>query len=111
MRRWAPAVMWGGLYAAWSQPLFAQEPPAPEPGPPAESARGASESELAWRSQNPIEDMVNIPVEENLDYGLGPNNRAQSTLKIEPRIPAHVLPSWNIVIRTIIPIKYKPNTM
>ncbi len=55
--------------------------------------------------------MVNIPVEENLDYQLGPNNRAQSTLKIEPRIPAHVLPSWNIVIRTIIPITYKPNTM
>ena len=92
------ALMVGGLCAAWSPPLIAQE------------AGGASESELAQRSQNPIEDMVNVPVEENLDYGIGPNDRAQSTLKIEPRIPAHVLPTWNIVTRTIIPITYKPDT-
>lgn len=112
MRSSAPAaVMLGGLCAAWSQSLVAQEPGALEICRPAESASGASESELAVRSQNPIEDMVNIPVEGNLDYGLGPNYRAQSTLKIEPRIPAHVLPSWNMVIRTIIPITYKPITM
>jgi len=111
MRGAAAAAILGGLCVAWSQPLAAQQLPAPEPGRAAESTSGASETELAKRSQNPIEDMVNVPVEENLDYQLGPNNRAQSTLKIEPRIPAHVLPSWNIVTRTIIPLTYKPNTM
>jgi len=111
MRSTAAAVSLSALWAAWSRPLLAQEPRAAEAGPPAVSARGASESELAQRSENPIEDMISIPVQENLDYQLGPHNRAQSTLKIEPRTPVHVLPSWNIVIRTIIPIMYKPNTM
>jgi len=111
MRGAGAAVMLGAFCAAWSPPLAAQEPRPTDSGQPVESASGARESELARRSQNPVEDMVSIPVEENLDYGIGANDRAQSTLKIEPRIPAHVLPSWNIVTRTIIPIVYKPDAM
>jgi hypothetical protein len=96
------------LVGSWSSPAGAQPPPPPEVARAAE-ARGMSESEIAKRSQNPIEDMINIPIEDNLGYGVGSYDRAQNTFKIEPRIPAHVLENWNVITRTIIPFKYVPD--
>jgi Putative MetA-pathway of phenol degradation len=90
--------------AAWSPTAVAEEVHAPDSG---SSVEPASERELARRSENPIEDMVSVPVQENLDYGIGSYDRANSTLKIEPRIPIHVLASWNVLTRTIIPFMYK----
>jgi hypothetical protein len=106
--RGSVAAMLGGWCLGWSSPTLAQEGQATARERPAES-RGADESELAMRSQNPIEDLVNVPVEDNLGYGVGSNDRAQNTLKFEPRIPARVLTNWNIVTRIIIPLQYKPD--
>jgi hypothetical protein len=102
-------VLFGGVCAVWSAPLRAQSGQS-DVARAGAVVREISETEIAKRSQNPLEDMVNVPVEENLQYGVGSYDRAQNVLKIEPRIPIHVLPSWNVITRTIIPFKYVPDT-
>ncbi len=100
MRCGVATVLFGCAYVAWSPRTVADESHALDAG----AAPGSSsESELARRSENPLEDLVSVPVEENLAYGIGVYDRANSTLKIEPRVPIHILKSWNIVTRTIIP--------
>lgn len=97
MRNWA-AVLVGMSCATWAPALSA-----------AKATSADSESELGKRAENPIEDMVNVPVELNLDYGIGAYDRANSTLKVEPRVPFHVLENWNVATRTIIPIVNQAN--
>ena len=82
----------------------------PEGGQHQDESGGANdEGDLANKVQDPISDLVSIPVQENLDYGLGPNNRARSTLNIQPVIPIGLSRSWNVVARIIVPVIYAPN--
>jgi hypothetical protein len=99
MPRWA-ALLLGVSYAAWS---LRESRARANPG--ARDSPGA----LARALQNPIEDMITVPVELNLDYGVGAYDRANGTLKVEPRGPIHVRAGWNIATRTIVPIMNQAN--
>jgi hypothetical protein len=91
-----------GAACVGSSPAFGDESaPAPE----------TDVGELARRSENPIEPVVKLPLQENLEYGLGPNDRAESLFKLEPVIPLPLGGGWAIVVRTIVPFEYKPDTM
>jgi hypothetical protein len=67
-------------------------------------------TELAAEAENPIEPTLKLPVQENLEFGQGPHDRTESLLKLEPVAPIMLAPRWAVVIRTIIPFEYKPDT-
>ncbi len=67
-------------------------------------------TEVAAEAENLIEPTVKVPVQENLDFGQGSHDRTESLLKLEPVIPVMLAPRWAIVIRTIIPFEYEPDT-
>jgi len=76
----------------------------------AEAAPGPDAVELAGKSENPIERLLKLPVQQNFQFGLGAYDRVESLLKFEPVIPIPLSGSWAIVTRTIIPVQYEPDT-
>jgi hypothetical protein len=44
-----------------------------------------------------------MPLQYNIDFGIGPADASQQTLKFMPVIPFSLGPEWNLITRTIIP--------
>ncbi len=92
----------------------AAEQPAPSSGDVSEGDAaakngGGDSGELAKAVQNPIANLISVPFQENLDYNIGPYERASSTLNIQPVIPVKLSPEWMLITRTIVPIMYQPD--
>jgi len=99
-----------------------RQPVDPEPSGPAPQAKPAaadkpavpaSEEErtaaLAKAAQNPVADMISFPLQNNTNFGIGPYSRDQDVLNIQPVIPLHLTPKWNLITRTILPIVWQPD--
>lgn len=72
-------------------------------------ARAEGESELAKEAQNPVADLISIPFQNNMNFGLEPNHRTQNVLNIQPVIPFELTDDWNLITRTIMPIIKQPD--
>jgi len=62
--------------------------------------------ELAEELTNPFADLINVPINQNPDFGLGEDNGWRYTLTLQPVIPIHLDESWNIISRTVAPLIY-----
>ena len=71
-------------------------------------ARNSTE-ELAKLSQNPVGNLISLPLQWNMGFGAGPNSSYQSTLNIQPVIPISITEDWNIIARTIFPVVSWPS--
>ncbi len=67
-----------------------------------------SNTELAKKVQNPVADLISIPLQDNIGFGYGPKNDVQNVLNIEPVIPVSLDKEWNLITRTILPIIAQP---
>ena len=67
-----------------------------------------SGSDLAKKAQNPIANMISVPLQNNTSFGIGTFDRVQNVLNVQPVIPAG-LGKWNLINRLIIPITSQPN--
>ena len=67
-----------------------------------------SESDLAKKTQNPVADLISIPLQNNMGFGIGPNNRTRNDLNIQPVVPFNLNSEWNLITRTILPIIKQP---
>jgi hypothetical protein len=63
---------------------------------------------LAKAAQNPIADMISLPFQYNANLNYGPEPATQSVLNIQPVIPFHLNPDWNLITRTIVPLISQP---
>ena len=70
--------------------------------PPPDSAQ-----QLATQLSNPISSLISVPFQENIDFGIGPNDGFKSTLNIQPVVPFAIDEDWNLILRTILPIVYQ----
>jgi hypothetical protein len=71
------------------------------------SAVHASEqSDLAKAAQNPIANLISLPLQNNTNFNVGPKERTQNTLNVQPVWPFSVGDDWNVITRTILPVKY-----
>ncbi|HTQ71966.1 MAG TPA: hypothetical protein VMH92_10795 [Acidocella sp.] len=68
-----------------------------------------STTDLAKKLQNPIGDLYSFPFQSNTNFNYGPNKGTQENLNIQPVIPIHVTPEWNIITRTILPLIWQPS--
>jgi len=64
--------------------------------------------QLAKTAQNPIGDLISLPLQNNFNFGLGPNNGTQWVLNIQPVIPVKLTDNLNLITRTILPVVYQP---
>src|ERR1039458_2858476 len=93
-------------------PAFAQETPVGVSGnqvaTEATPAAAANAEELRKQSQNPIANLISVPLQENFNFGIGPADRTQNVLNIQPVIPFSLGKRWNLITRWIMPIIYQP---
>ncbi len=68
----------------------------------------ASDADLAKQAQNPLASMISVPFQNNLNFNMGPHDRNQNVLNIQPVIPFGFGPV-NLITRTIVPVVYKPD--
>ncbi len=78
-------------------------------GPPvAPAAAGSTDQDLARQLSNPVANLISVPFQENLDFGLGADGDGfKSTLNVQPVVPISVGEDWNLILRTILPIVYQ----
>ena len=76
----------------------------PSTAPPA----GASTEDLQKATQNPVASLISVPIQDNINLGVGPYNRTQNVLNIQPVIPTKLNDNWNLIIRVIQPIVWQP---
>ena len=67
-------------------------------------------AEIARKLNNPISALISVPIQNNFDFGGGPNGDGfQYTVKLQPIIPFSLNEKWNLITRTIIPFIYQAN--
>ncbi|RLC08902.1 MAG: hypothetical protein DRI24_22640 [Deltaproteobacteria bacterium] len=74
-------------------------------------AEGPSEEELAKAAQNPIANMISVPLQNNVNTGIGPDDETQNILNIQPVYPFSLGDNWNVITRTILPVISQPDTL
>jgi hypothetical protein len=63
---------------------------------------------LQQATQNPVADMISIPLQNNFNFGVGPQDKMQYVGNIQPVVPFHLTENWNVITRTIVPFVYQP---
>ena len=76
-----------------------------EPGADVKPAPDDS-AELAKKLSNPIADLISVPIQTNLDFGIGPKDAEKLTINVQPVIPFSISREWNLITRTILPVIY-----
>lgn len=76
--------------------------------PFAAKAQDRSASDLAAAAQNPVANLISLPLQNNTLFGVGPNDGTANVLNIQPVIPVTV-GNWNLINRTIAPVIYLPD--
>lgn len=64
---------------------------------------------LAEASQNPVADMISVPMQFNMNFGTGPEDDLQTVLNIQPVVPFSLGKDWNLITRTIVPVISQPD--
>jgi hypothetical protein len=72
------------------------------------SAQESDAAALAKAAQNPIADMISLPFQNNTNFDVGPLEKTQDVLNIQPVLPIHLNADWNLVTRTIVPLISQP---
>ncbi|QSQ25361.1 neuromedin U [Pyxidicoccus parkwayensis] len=103
---WGRVVLLSAL--VWGTLALAQEAPAAGEHPAGEG--GASEQKLSKDVQNPVANLISVPLQNNTDLGIGPFDRQRNTLNIQPVVPMPLTLDWNLITRVILPIVYQPDT-
>ena len=74
-----------------------------------EKAKAAA---LAKATQNPLASLISVPLQNNFDWGGGPNDDGfQYKLTVQPVIPISLNADWNVISRTILPYVYQDNVI
>lgn len=73
----------------------------------APSATDAETRALAKAAQNPIANLISLPLQNNTDFGIGPTDATKNTLNIQPVWPFSVGENVNLITRTILPVVYE----
>jgi hypothetical protein len=67
-----------------------------------------STASLQKATQNPVANLISVPVQNNSNFGIGSYDRTQNVLNIQPVIPVKLNNRWNLITRIIQPIVWQP---
>ena len=66
------------------------------------------DEELAKAPQNPVADLISLPLQNNTNFNFGPEEKTQNVLNIQPVWPFSLTENWNLITRKIIPVISQP---
>ena len=67
----------------------------------------AEQAELVKKTLNPVASLISVPIQNNWDFGIGPDDAMKYTANIQPVIPVSLSQDWNLITRTILPVIYQ----
>jgi hypothetical protein len=70
----------------------------------ATTALHAQDADLAQKLANPVADLISVPIQSNIDFGVGPGDGTIWRTNIQPVIPFGISEDWNLISRTILPV-------
>ena len=76
------------------------------PGIPGSMSAQESDADLVKAAQNPLANMISLPFQNSTNFGIGPHDRTQNVLNIQPVIPFF---NGSLITRTIIPLVSQPD--
>ena len=79
--------------------------------PIASFAQEMSEADIAKASQNPVTMIYSLPIQNNIYFGIGPNEETKNIANFQPVIPIGLSKNWDVVFRMIMPITTVPATL
>ena len=98
--------------ALFSLSLWAQNPsagaPSAQPTSTTADAAAAAEAKLEKDVQNPVSELITLPLQNNTSFEYGPYDRTQNVLDIQPVIPINLNEHWMLKSRTILPVSWQP---
>ena len=56
-------------------------------------------ADLQKAVQNPVASLISVPLQNNSNFGIGPFDRIQNVLNIQPVIPVRLSENWNLIVR------------
>ena len=74
------------------------------------SAAETDTTELAKKTQNPVGDLISVPLQFNFNTGGDLNDTTYFNLNIQPVMPFKLTPAWNVIARAIVPIDSVPDS-
>lgn len=72
-------------------------------------AATGSQANLAQQANNPIANMISVPLQYNGNFNIGPYDRDQHVFTIQPVIPFELSKDWLLVTRWVLPIIDQPD--
>jgi hypothetical protein len=61
-------------------------------------------ADITKKLSNPVASLISVPLQNNFDYGGGPNDKGfQYKLNLQPVIPVTLNEDWNLITRMIMP--------
>jgi hypothetical protein len=68
----------------------------------------AGSGDLEKAVQNPVANLISVPLQNNSNFAIGTFNRSQDVLNIQPVIPVNISKDWMVIARIIQPIIWQP---
>src|ERR1700677_471746 len=91
--------------------VAAQDTPVgPAATPPAAAAKPAADNTAALvkATQNPVANLISVPLQNNSNFGIGPYNRTGDIFNIQPVIPMKLSDKVMLITRIIQPLVWQP---
>jgi len=70
-----------------------------------------SREALAKAAQNPIANMISLPLQNNINLNIGADDSTQNILNIQPVYPLSLNDDWMVITRTILPVTSQPEIL
>jgi hypothetical protein len=67
-----------------------------------------AEEDLRQAAQNPVADLISVPIQNNTNFNVGLLDKTQNITNIQPVVPFSLNSEWNLITRTILPVIYQP---
>ena len=75
---------------------------------PVQAQDPGADNSLAKAAQNPVGDLISLPLQNNMQFGVGPDDDILNVLNIQPVYPIELNDDWNLITRTILPVISSP---
>jgi hypothetical protein len=73
-----------------------------------ENVRAEDVEDLAKKVQNPVSDLISVPIEHNFNFDVGMDGDIQHVTNVSPVFPIKLNDKWLLINRVIIPAIYQP---
>jgi len=92
----------------WFTVVVSASPAAAAPGDGVIEPGEDEVAELQQAVQNPVADLISVPIQNNTFFDFGPREGTLNVTNIQPVVPLNLTDGWNLITRTILPIVSQP---